>query len=111
MRISPIVAPIKVGVFPLLKNKPELVEKARGVFQSLKKHLNCFYDETGAIGRRYARQDEAGTPYCLTIDFETLGDCDDVSMKDTVTVRHRDSNDQERIAINELLPWLLARVQ
>jgi glycyl-tRNA synthetase len=72
--------------------------------------MNCFYDETGSIGKRYARQDEAGTPFCLTIDFETLGETD-ASLKDTVTVRHRDSNNQERMPVSELLPWLLARVQ
>ena len=110
MRIHPIVAPVKVGVFPLLKNNPDLVAKAREVFEMLTKHMNCFYDATGAIGRRYARQDEAGTPYCLTVDFESLGEKGD-ELKDTVTVRHRDSTDQERIAIDRLLPWLLERVQ
>ena len=110
MRIHARISPIKVGVFPLLKNKPELVTKAREVHHLLRAHMNCFYDETGSIGKRYARQDEAGTPFCLTIDFETLGETD-ASLKDTVTVRHRDSNAQERMPIGELLPWLLARVQ
>ena len=68
------MAPIKVGVFPLLKNKPELVAKAREVYDMLKPHFACFYDEAGAIGKRYARQDEIGTPYCVTIDFDTLGE-------------------------------------
>ena len=79
---------MKLGVFPLLKNKPpELVAKAREVFSfTLRRHLHCFYDETGAIGRRYARQDEAGTPFCVTIDFETLGEKGD-ELKDTVTLR------------------------
>lgn len=110
MRIHPVVAPVKAGVFPLLKNKPELVTKAREVFDMLKRHVHCFYDETGAIGRRYARQDEAGTPFCITIDFETIGEKGD-ALKDTVTLRHRDSTSQERIAIADLLPWLLGRVQ
>jgi glycyl-tRNA synthetase len=70
LRFIPRVAPIKVGVFPLLKNKPELVAKAREVYALLKKHMNCFYDETASIGRRYARQDEVGTPFGVTIDFD-----------------------------------------
>src|SRR5215212_1993769 len=74
MRFHPRMAPIKVGVFPLLKNKPELVAKAREVHALLKPHMMAFYDEGGAIGRRYRRQDEAGTPFGLTIDFETLGE-------------------------------------
>jgi len=69
MRFHPRLAPVKVGVFPLLKNKPELVAKAREVFELLRKHLSAFYDEGGSIGKRYARQDEAGTPFCMTIDF------------------------------------------
>ena len=110
MRIHPRIAPTKVGVFPLLKNKPDLVAKAREVFELLKPHMNCFYDESGAIGRRYARQDEAGTPYCVTIDFETLGG-EGADLENTVTLRHRDSTDQERLPIDQLLPWLLQRVQ
>ncbi|RBP47278.1 glycyl-tRNA synthetase [Roseimicrobium gellanilyticum] len=110
MRLHPRIAPIKVGVFPLLKNKPELVSKAREVYDLLKKHMNCFYDETAAIGRRYARQDEAGTPFGVTIDFETLGEKGE-ELKDTVTVRERDSNAQHRIKISELLGWLVERVQ
>ena len=74
LRFDPRIAPIKVGVFPLLKNHPELVEKARAVLDLLRPHLNVFYDDTGAIGRRYRRQDEVGTPFCLTIDFDTLGE-------------------------------------
>lgn len=109
MRLHPRVAPIKVGVFPLLKNKPELVVKAREVYQLLKKHMNCFYDETASIGRRYARQDEAGTPFGITIDFETLGE-KGPELQDTVTLRHRDTNEQERIKIADLLPKLLAVV-
>ncbi len=106
MKFHPRVAPVKLGVFPLLKNKPELVAKAREVYESLKRHLACFYDETGAIGRRYARQDEAGTPFCVTIDFETLGEKGD-ELKDTVTLRQRDDGAQERVKISELLGKLL----
>ncbi len=99
MRFAPRVAPIKVAVFPLLKNKPELVKKAREVFGSLQGCWPCFYDQVGAIGRRYRRQDEVGTPFCVTIDFDTLED-------DTVTLRERDSMSQERIAIKDLIAKL-----
>ncbi len=109
LRFHPRMAPIKCGVFPLLKNKPELVEKARGVVALLKPHMNVFYDETGAIGRRYRRQDEAGTPFGVTIDFETLGERGE-ELKDTVTLRHRDSMKQERIAIADLPAYLLAKI-
>ncbi len=109
LRFHPRVAPIKVGVFPLLKNKPELVAKAREVYDLLKKHLNCFYDETAAIGRRYARQDEVGTPFGVTIDFETLGE-KGPELQDTVTVRERDSGAQHRIKIAELAAWLMGRI-
>ncbi|SKB07378.1 glycyl-tRNA synthetase [Prosthecobacter debontii] len=109
LRFHPRVAPIKVGVFPLLKNKPELVAKAREVYALLKKHMNCFYDETASIGRRYARQDEVGTPFGITIDFETLGE-KGPELQDTVTLRHRDGGEQERVKISDLLPKLLAAV-
>ncbi len=109
MKFHPRVAPVKVGVFPLLKNKPELVAKAKEVFQLLRGHMLAFYDETGAIGRRYARQDEAGTPFGVTIDFDTLGEKPE--LLNTVTVRHRDDGAQERIPISELPGWLLARVK
>jgi glycyl-tRNA synthetase len=109
LRFHPRIAPIKVGVFPLLKNKPELVAKAREVYALLKKHMNCFYDETASIGRRYARQDEAGTPFGITIDFETLGE-KGPELLDTVTLRHRDGGEQERIKITDLLGKLLPLV-
>ncbi len=109
MRLHPRVSPVKVGVFPLLKNKPELVAKAKEVFTALRSQMVAFYDEAGAIGRRYARQDEAGTPYCVTIDFETLGEKPE--LLNTVTVRHRDDGKQERIAIAELPGWLLAHIR
>jgi glycyl-tRNA synthetase len=109
MKFHPRVAPIKAGVFPLLKNKPELVAKAREVFELLRGLMQVFYDEGGAIGRRYARQDEAGTPFCVTIDFETLGEKPE--LLNTVTVRHRDDGRQERVAISELAAWLQARIR
>ncbi len=109
MKFHPRVAPIKVGVFPLLKNKPELVAKAREVFESLRGQMMAFYDDAGAIGRRYARQDEAGTPFCVTIDFDTLGEKPE--LLNTVTIRHRDDGRQERLSIAELPGWLQARIR
>ncbi len=110
LRFHPRIAPVKVGVFPLLKNKPELVARAREVFNTLKRQMNCFYDESGNIGRRYARQDEAGTPFCVTIDFDTIGE-NGPDLLDTVTLRHRDDGRQERVKIGELLGLLLPQVQ
>jgi len=89
------LAPIKIAVFPLLKNKPELVTKAREVFDALKKNWRCEFDDNGNIGKRYRRQDEIGTPFCVTIDFESLENGE-------VTIRHRDAMTQERIKISEL---------
>jgi glycyl-tRNA synthetase len=109
MKFHPRVAPIKVGVFALLKNKPELVAKAREVYELLRPHMKAFYDESGAIGRRYARQDEAGTPFCVTIDFDTLGE--KPKLLDTVTLRHRDDGRQERLKISELLAFLLQKIR
>ncbi len=110
MRFDPKIAPIKAAVLPLLKNKPELVKKARQIREKLLPHMTVSYDETGAIGRRYRRQDEAGTPYCITVDFETLGE-EDPALKNTVTVRDRDSMEQTRMPIRKLLPFLLDRVR
>jgi len=110
MRFHPRMAPIKVGVFPLLKNNEQLVAKAREIQATLRPHMNVFYDETGAIGRRYRRQDEAGTPFGITIDFETLGE-KDAALLDTVTLRHRDSMKQERVKISDLLSLLLSQTQ
>lgn len=90
------LAPVKVAVSPLLKNKPELVEKARDVYTMLKKEFgNVMWDDNGNIGKRYRRQDEIGTPYCVVIDFDSLED-------DSVTVRNRDTTEQKRIAISDL---------
>jgi len=109
LKFHPRVAPVKAGVMPLLKNKPELVKKAIEVRDRLRPWMNVFYDDAGSIGRRYARQDEAGTPFCVTIDFDTLGEKPE--LKDTVTVRFRDNGRQERMAISELLNWLLPKVR
>ena len=109
MKFHPRVAPIKVGILPLLKNKPELVKKAIEVRDLLRPWMNVYYDDGGSIGKRYARQDEAGTPYCVTIDFDTLGEKPE--LLDTVTLRHRDDGRQERLKISELLGWLLSNTR
>ncbi len=109
MRFHPRMAPIKVGVFPLLKNKEVLVRKAKEVREILRPHMVSFYDESGAIGRRYRRQDEAGTPFGVTIDFDTIGE-NGSELKDTVTLRHRDSMRQERLPVHELLGRLLSEI-
>ena len=106
----PRIAPHKVGVFPLLKNKPDLVAKAREVCNLLRPHMAVFYDEGGAIGRRYRRQDEAGTPFGVTIDFDTLGENGDET-KDTITLRDRDTMEQARMPISELLAFLLEKIR
>lgn len=95
LKLKPNLAPYKVAVFPLLKNKPELVKKAREVYDMLKKEFNVAFDDRGNIGKRYYSQDEIGTPFCVTIDFKTLE-------KNDVTVRDRDTMKQERVKINEL---------
>ena len=98
------VAPIKVAVFPLLKNKPELVDKAKEIFNSLKSEFMCEFDDNGNIGKRYRRQDEIGTPYCITVDFDTI------EKDNTVTVRDRDTMKQERIRIEELREFLAEKL-
>jgi glycyl-tRNA synthetase len=109
LRFHPRMAPVKCGIFPLLKNKPPLVEKAKEIAAALRPHMNVFYDEAGAIGRRYRRQDEAGTPFCATIDFDTIGE-NGPEKQDTVTLRHRDSMQQERIAIADLKSYLQEKI-
>jgi glycyl-tRNA synthetase len=110
MRFHPRIAPVKVAVFPLLKNKPDLVAKALEVRDLLRPLMAVFYDEAGAIGRRYRRQDEAGTPFGVTVDFDTLGE-KGPELKDTVTLRHRDSMKQERVKIADLPALLLQQVR
>jgi glycyl-tRNA synthetase len=109
MRFHPRIAPVKVGVFPLLKNNEQLVSKAREIVAALRPSMNVFYDETGAIGRRYRRQDEAGTPFGVTVDFETLGE-KDPALRNTVTLRERDSMKQERVNIDQLKELLLRKI-
>jgi glycyl-tRNA synthetase len=109
LRFHPRMAPIKCGVFPLLRNNAQLVAKSKEIVDLLRPHMNIFYDESGAIGRRYRRQDEIGTPFGVTVDFETLGE-KDAALRDTVTVRERDSMKQERVAINDLAGMLMSRI-
>jgi len=99
LKLSPRIAPIKVAVLPLVKNKPELVETARRLYRKLQRRYAVFYDESGAVGRRYRRQDEIGTPWCATIDFDSLE-------SGTFTVRERDSMKQVRMDEVEFLAML-----
>ncbi len=107
LKLAKHLAPYRAAVSPLLKNKPELVEKAREVFRMLKKEFgNIAWDDNGNIGKRYRRQDEIGTPACIVIDFDTLGE-ENPEHKDTVTVRDRDTGTQERVHISELANYLM----
>lgn len=109
LKFAPRIAPLKACVSPLLKNKPELVAKAQEVFSLLKKEFGAVaYDDNGNIGKRYRRQDEIGTPFCIVVDFDTLGE--NLDNKDTVTIRHRDTGAQERIAITALVEFLRAQI-
>jgi glycyl-tRNA synthetase len=110
LRFHPRMAPIKCGVFPLLKNNSQLVQKSREIADSLKPYMMVFYDESGAIGRRYRRQDEAGTPFGVTVDFDTIGE-NGPEKRDTVTLRDRDTMKQERVSIAELKDLLLERIR
>ncbi len=100
MKFHPRIAPYKVAVLPLLKNKPELVERAHAIYEKLQKRYNTFWDASGAIGRRYRRMDEIGTPWCVTIDFDTI------EKDGTVTLRDRDTTDQKRVTEEELYTLL-----
>ena len=105
LSFEPCIAPYKVAVLPLVKNKDVIVEKAKEIYKHLSTRWMCFYDQNGAIGRRYRRQDEIGTPYCITIDFETI------EQDDCVTVRERDSMNQIRISICELESFLFKHIE
>jgi glycyl-tRNA synthetase len=102
LHLSSKIAPIKIGIFPLMK-KDGLDVKAKEIQNLLRNHWYCEYDDSGAIGKRYRRQDELGTPFCITIDYDTLKD-------ETVTVRERDSMKQERISINNLKSYLIDKI-
>ncbi|MFC1731256.1 glycine--tRNA ligase, partial [candidate division KSB1 bacterium] len=105
LAFKPSVAPIKAAVFPLMKNKPELQAKAREVYADLKKEIpQIMFDDNGNVGKRYRRQDEIGTPFCITIDFDTLED-------NTVTVRNRDTAEQERVSVDELQSYIENQIE
>lgn len=110
MRFAPKVAPIKAAIFPLLKKNEEQVRIAKELQTELQAWMPVQYDEGGAVGRRYRRQDEIGTPFCITIDFETLGE-EGEELKDTVTIRERDSMEQHRIPKDKVLSWLLKHIR
>ena len=101
MHFNPSIAPYKVAILPLQKN---LSEKATEVYSKLSKHFMCDFDESGSIGKRYRRQDEIGTPFCVTIDFDTIED-------NTVTIRNRDTMEQERISIDNLKSYIEEKIQ
>jgi glycyl-tRNA synthetase len=105
LKLAPAVAPYKVAIFPLLKNKPQLVEKAQKIYEMIKKEIpSISFDDNGNIGKRYRRQDEIGTPFCVTVDFETIE-------KGTgVTVRDRDTGKQERVVEKDLLEFLKSKI-
>ncbi len=109
LKLKPHIAPVLCAVSPLLKNKPELVEKAREMFAMLKKEFGrVAWDDNGNIGKRYRRQDEIGTPWCIVIDFDTLGE--NPEHKDTVTIRDRDTGKQERIHKDKLIEYIKGKI-
>jgi len=110
MKFAPRIAPVKVAVFPLLRNKPPLVEKARQVFDLLQPHFTTEWDDRGNIGKRYRYQDEQGTPWCVTVDFDTLGE-KGPELLDTVTLRDRDTMKQDRVKIADLVPLITAKLR
>jgi glycyl-tRNA synthetase len=103
MKLHPRLAPIKAAVFPLVK-KDGMPEVAKEIYGELKSEMNVFYDEKGAVGRRYRRQDEAGTPFCITVDTESLNE-------KTVTIRDRDSLEQWRVKISDIAADLKSRIE
>jgi len=103
LSLPPKLAPYKVAVFPLLKNKPELVTKAREIYHDLQKDFTVAWDDRGNVGKRYYSQDEIGTPFCVTVDFDSLED-------GSVTVRDRDTKEQPRVKIAELKEYLLNKI-
>jgi len=104
LSLHPKLAPYKVAVFPLLANKPELIDKAKSIYDNLKPHFMVAWDQRGNIGKRYLSQDEAGTPYCVTIDFDSLKD-------DSVTIRDRDTAKQERIKISKIKNFISSKLE
>jgi glycyl-tRNA synthetase len=104
LKLRPEMAPIKVAVLPLAKNKPEIVEMAKKIKRTLQPSIRAVYDDTGGIGKLYARQDEIGTPFCVTVDHQSLED-------NAVTVRDRDTWDQERVNVDQLQEFLSSRLK
>lgn len=100
LKFDPKIAPIKVAVLPLVKNKEALVSVARELYEKLIQRWNVAWDASGAIGRRYRRADEVGTPFCITVDFDTI------ETDNAVTIRDRDSTEQVRIPLDEVIPYL-----
>ncbi|HMV50354.1 MAG TPA: glycine--tRNA ligase [Blastocatellia bacterium] len=111
LKLHPQLAPIKVAVFPLKKNEPRIVEVAKKIKRDLQPLMRTVYDDTAAIGKLYRRQDEIGTPFCITVDYDTLGEGKDQAAAQTVTVRDRDSMQQVRVAISELETYLLSKIK
>ena len=110
LALAPKMAPVKAMVSPLLRNKPELVAKAKEVRAELRKvHPAIAWDDNGNIGKRYRRQDEIGTPFCITIDFDTLGEKPE--LKDTATLRHRDTGEQERLTVPQVVERIRSAIQ
>lgn len=103
LKFHPRIAPIKAAVFPLVKKNDEIMAKTDAIYKKLKRYFNVFTDTSGAIGRRYRRMDEVGTPYCITVDFDSLED-------GTVTIRDRDTTKQERVHMDEVLPFIMKKV-
>lgn len=104
LKLHPKLAPYKVAVFPLLKNKPELVAKAKAIYDDLRQHFSVAWDDRGNVGKRYYSQDEIGTPFCITVDFDTI------EKDGTVTVRNRDTKDQPRVKIEELKSYISGKI-
>lgn len=104
LKFHPTIAPVKVAVLPLVKNKEPLVKAARELFDELRLRWNVQWDATGAIGRRYRRADEIGTPFCITVDFDTI------EKDGAVTIRDRDSTEQVRIKLDEVVSYLSKQI-
>ena len=107
MKLHPALAPIKAAIMPLKRNNPEIVAVAKGIFNDLRFRFDCQYDDTGAIGKLYRRQDAVGTPFCVTVDFDTIEEGEN---KGTVTVRDRDTLEQQRIKIEDLAAFIGPKV-
>ena len=104
LKLKPELAPIKAAILPLKKNKEEIVQMAQKIKSNLMPAMRAVYDDTGSIGKLYARQDEIGTPFCLTVDFDSLDD-------NSVTVRNRDNWEQERVSVEKLRDYLTEKLK